>query len=126
MTRPLLAVTVASLVFAFSCRAADDRELTGREAEAVSLAVQKFKASRHPTRGPNDIVYGDLERYTVLLERHGSEVQVIFVPDLSPRPRNIPKGEAWLQFGGSTVYGSEVHYHISLHRMKILRETFGR
>ena len=101
--------------------AADDRELTGREAEAVALAVNTFQASHR--KEPK--LYGDLKHYTVTFERRGRKLDVGFIPDPSPRPRNIGKNQPYIEFG-STVYGTGVDYLISLDRMKILKETFSR
>jgi hypothetical protein len=101
--------------------AADERKLTGREAEAVALAVNAFQASHRK----NPKFYGDLKHYSVSVERQGRNVDVSFIPDPSPRPRNIPKDEPYLEFG-STVYGTGVTYLISLDHIKILKETYMR
>jgi hypothetical protein len=103
-----------------SGNAADEKEVTGREAEAIALAVNTFQAEHR--KEPK--FYGDLKHYTVSIERQGRQVDVVFIPDRSPKPRNVP--EPYLELGGSTVYGSEVHYIISLDRMKILKEHYAR
>jgi hypothetical protein len=105
-----------------SGHAAEGQKLTGHEAEAVALAVNTFQSEHR--KDPN--FYGDLRHYSVFLERMGTRVDVTFVPDRSPRPSNIPKGQPYLELGGSSVYGSEVHYIIALDRMKILKEHYAR
>ena len=65
----------------------------------------------------NAQIYGDLKHYTVFLERQGRQVDVRFVPDPSPKPQNVT--EPYVELGGSTIYGYEVHYIISLDRVKI-------
>src|SRR5438874_137806 len=88
----------------FSGSAADEPELTGREAEAVALAIQSFRASRRN----NPKFYGDLKHYTVFVEPRGRQVDVVFVPDSSPKPPHVT--EPYVELGGRTVYGAEVHY----------------
>jgi hypothetical protein len=122
MLQRSLAASVASLLLVMTAAAAEDREFTGREAEAIALATNTFKSEQR--KDPK--FYGDLKHYTVFLERKGEQVDVIFVPQRSPRPANIPKTEPYLEFGGSTVHGSEVHYIIFLDRMKILKEHYAR
>ena len=102
--------------------ATEEREMTGREAEAIELATRTFKRKR--LTEPK--FYGDLQRYRVFLERHGESVEVTFLPDRSPRPRNIPKEQPWLELGGGSAYGREVHFHISLRTMKIVREDYAK
>src|SRR5947209_657996 len=120
-----LTLAVVALAFASSSLMASEREFTGREAQAIALAVHTFKTTRYPRRRSDDLAYGDLDHFTVSLERHNDELEVIFVPDPSPKPQRY-KNVPYLELGGTSVYGSEVHYHISLRRMKILRETYGR
>jgi hypothetical protein len=100
--------------------AADERKFTGREAEAVALAVKTFQAEHR--KEPK--FYGDLKHYSVSVERQPSRLEVAFIPDPSPKPK-LAKNQYWLEFG-STIYGSGVTYVISLDRMKILKETFMR
>jgi hypothetical protein len=94
-------------------------ELTGREAEAIQLATQMFK-SKQGTNYAGWPVYGDLRHYTVELERRGRKLEITFVPEQPPLKAN----EAGT--GGGTKYGWEVHYIISLDRMKILEEHYAR
>ena len=115
----VLAAAIIELSLA-SSTARDEKEISGREAEAVALAVKTFQAEHR--KEPK--FYGDLKHYTVSIERQGQQVDIIFIPDPSPKPRNVP--EPYLELGGSTVYGSEVHYIISLDRMKILKEHYAR
>ena len=123
MLQRLLAVSVGSILFLITSGAAQDREFTGREVRVIALATNTFKSEQH--KDPK--FYGDLKHYTVFLERKGEQVDVIFVPQRSPRPANIPKTEPYLGVpGGSTVYGSEVHYIISLDRMKSLKEHYAK
>ena len=96
--------------------AAEERELTGREADAIALAVTTFHAELRKDPKSNS----DLKHYTVLLQRHGAQVDVAFVPDRSPRPKNIPKDQEYLDLSRCTVYGCEIHYIIRLDRMKII------
>jgi hypothetical protein len=115
-------MTAAILGYPFlSGYAADERKLTGREAEAVALALNTFKAAHR--KSPK--FYGDLKHYSVSVEREGGKVDVAFVPDPSPIPPNIPKDQ-WLSIGGGTAYGNVVHYIISLEHMKILDEVYER
>jgi hypothetical protein len=56
MLQRSLAVSVASLLFGITSDAAEDREFTGREAEAIALATKTFKSEQ----SKNPKVYGDL------------------------------------------------------------------
>ena len=110
VTRLLLILAVAAAQFA---SAAETIELTGREVEAVSVAVAAFKRSRYSTSG-------DLRHFTVELDRHGKELEVTFVPNI-PRLRPDEAGT-----GGSNIYGHEVHYFVALKSLKIIRMHFAR
>jgi hypothetical protein len=101
--------------------AADELKLTGREAQAVALAVETFQAGHR--KKPK--FYGDLKHYTVSIKRKVRNLDVVFIPDPSPRPANLPKDRPYIEFG-PTIYGTGVSYLVSLDRMKILEETFGR
>ena len=113
-TRSLFAVLLLPLV----SYAADPVHLAGREAEAIQLATKVFKSKQGSKDQEGHPVYGDLKHYDVEVERHGRKLEVIFVPKWSPTEKPHP--------GGSTDYGWEVHYIISLDQMKILEEHYAR
>jgi hypothetical protein len=115
MSRVSLVAAVA-VVFSAQCIAGELAEIRGLEAEAVSLAIQRFKSGRAYKDEQGGPVYGDLRHYSVLLERHPREFEVIFVPD----------ADKYGTIGGGTAYGWEVHYHFSLKPLKFLREDYGR
>jgi hypothetical protein len=101
--------------------ARDPVHLTGRESEAVSVAVGEF----HKDQGKRmvddgSLMFGDLRHYTVDLERHGQQVEVIFIPD-SPRLKANEAGT-----GGSTIYGWVVQYSVSLKTLKVTGPTFAK
>ena len=83
--------------------AADKRQVTGREAEAIALAINDVKAEHRKT--PK--LFDDPKDYSVTWELKGSEFWVSFAPNLSPTNR--------LELGGGW------YYVVSLDRMKILR-----
>jgi hypothetical protein len=109
----------ALLTLPIVSKAAGNVELRGREADAIQLVTQVFK-SKQGTKYAGRPVYGDLRHYSVQIERHGKKIEIIFVPDEPPLKPN----EAGT--GGSTKYGWEVHYIVSLDRMKILEEHYAR
>lgn len=92
----------------------DTVHLSGNEVSAIILAARDFKAKKHSTMG-------DLRHFTVDLKRQGKEVEVIFVPDEPKDPG--PNDE---EVGGRTRYGYEVHYHVGLTPVRILRVEFAR
>ena len=104
----ILAITAAQFV-----SAAETTELTGREIEAVSVAVAAFKRGRYSASG-------DLRHFTVELDRHGKQLEVTFVPNIPPLRPN--EGGT----GGGNIYGSEVHYYVALDTLKIVRMHFAR
>jgi hypothetical protein len=116
MMRSLLSVLLLPLV----AYAADSVHLSGREAEAIQLATKVFKSKQGRKDQEGHPVYGDLKHYTVEVVRHGGKLEVVFVPEEPPLKPN----EAGT--GGSTIYGSEVHYIIALDHMKILEEQYAR
>ena len=118
MTGAQSVVAILALVLPVVCYAAEEVELTGREAEAISLATRVFKSKQGSKDQEGHPVYGDLKHYDVDVERHGRKLEVIFVPKWSPTEKPHP--------GGSTDYGWEVHYIISLDEMKILEEHYAR
>src|SRR5262249_25530370 len=109
---------IAALLLPVISYAADEVHLTGREAEAIQLATKVFKSKQGSTDHEGHPVYGDLKHYDVDVERHGRKLEVIFLPKWAPSEQPHP--------GGSTDYGWEVHYIISLDQMKILEEHYAR
>lgn len=99
--------------------AGESSQLTGRESEAIAVAVADFHNNQGKTID-GSIMFGDLRRYTVDLKRHGKELEIIFVPDMPPLKPN----EAGT--GGGTIYGWEVYYFVSLKTLKIIRFHFSR
>ena len=81
MLQRSLAASVASLLLVITAAAAEDREFTGREAEAIVLATNTFKREqrKHPK------FYGDLSHYTVFLERKREQVTRSHARPRSPR-----------------------------------------
>ena len=118
MTSARSTAAILALVLPVIAYAAEEVELTGREAEAISLATKVFKSKQGSKDQEGHPVYGDLKHYDVDVERHGQTLEVIFVPKWAPTEEHHP--------GGSTDYGWEVHYIISLDRMKILEEHYAR
>jgi len=112
----ILVASAAALAFVLPVLAEQLPEIRGLEAEAVSLAVQSFKRDHRYKDDRGWPVYGELRHYSVQLERHGREFEVIFVPDSDPGSKT----------GGATAYGWEVHYHFSLKPLKLLKEDYAR
>ena len=110
---------VALLTSSIVSNAAGNLELRGREAEAIQLVTRVFK-SKQGTKYAGWPVYGDLRHYSVEIERHGKKIEIIFVPDQPPLKPNQAGT------GGGTKYGWEVHYIVSLDRMKVLEEHYAR
>jgi len=110
------AICACAIMFAAPSIAAELPEIRGVEAEAVSLAIQSFKRNQRVKDEQGWPVYGDLRHYSVQLQRHGKEFEVIFVPDPDPGSKT----------GGRTAYGWEVHYHFSLKPLKLLKEDYAR
>ena len=92
--------------------AADERRVTAREAEAIAIALADFK-SKQGSKIDGRPVYGDLRHYTLVLERQGNRLHIVFMPGAVPLQPN----EAGT--GGSTKYGWAVDYYISLSTLKI-------
>ena len=92
--------------------AADERRVTGREAEAIAVALADFK-SKQGAKIEGKPVYGDLRHYALILERHRDQLHIVFMPEDVPLKRN----EA--ATGGSTIYGWAVDYYISLRTLRI-------
>lgn len=120
MLRPLILTSIAC---ALICRASatDLRELTGREAEAVALALKVFKSKQGSKDEAGHPVYGDLKHYSVELRRDADKLQVAFVPETRDSTASGP-----YTVGGATEYGWAVIYVIALDKMKILDEHYSR
>jgi hypothetical protein len=105
-------------LFAFAAMqaasAAELRELRGREAEAIVVAVAAFK------HGPYSPAH-DLAYFAMELERKGQQLKVTFIPDdpANPGPNHVGTG-------GSTIYGQEVSFYVSLRSLKIVRWHLAR
>jgi hypothetical protein len=95
------------LLAAFLSRvpAADERRVTGREAEAIAVADFKSKQGSKIDGRP---VYGDLRHYSLVLERQGNRLHIVFMPE------DVPLKSNEAATGGSTKYGWAVDYYISL------------
>ena len=107
-------VVIFALAAVQVAAAADVRELRGRETEAIGVAVAAFK------RGPYSPSH-DLTHFSVELERQGQQLKVTFIPDDPRRP-----GPNYVGTGGSTVYGQEVSFYVSLRSLKIVRWHLAR
>jgi hypothetical protein len=88
-------------------------KLTGEQVAAVRIAEADFK-KKHAS------VSGYPRHYTVELERHGRELEVVFVPN------QAPLGPHEAGTGGGNIYGPEVAYFVSLDRFNIIRFHFAR
>lgn len=95
-------------------------QLTGREAEAVGIAVREFQKHKGTKTDTGEPVYGDLKHYTVSVKRREAVVEIGFAPELGPKDKRHPVA------GGRTQYGIETYYEISLETLKVLRQTFAR
>ena len=100
---------IAMLAAAHAVAAAPTITLSGREISAITVTAAAFKAGHYSTSG-------DMKHFSVELKRHGNVLEVAFVPDEPPGPR---PNDA--ETGGSTIYGHEVHFYISLRSLKIVR-----
>lgn len=108
---------ISAVVFASIATTAGAVELQGADAEAIAYACKAFKRS-YPE--------AHLKNFTVEIAGNQNEIEVIFVPNPTPRPTVSSGSDHVLSFGGSTVFGEEVHYHMSRSPLKILRTTYGR
>lgn len=115
-----LLVAVACMSLNQVLRAEELPRLSGPEVEALALTAKVFKSKRG-TFYEGSPVYGDLNHYTVAVERHGKTIDITFVPE---QPKSFAPNEAGT--GGGTVYGWEVHYSVSLKPLKILKEDYAR
>ncbi len=86
--------------------ATEDREFTGLEAEAIALATNTFKSEHR--KDPE--FYGDLKHYTVFLELEVAKLMDRSRSQSAKTSQIHTEDEPDLAVGGSTVYGSEVHY----------------
>jgi hypothetical protein len=121
----LRAFFICAIAFTLAVRtgAAEPREISGREAEAVALALKLFKSKQGSKDQSGHPVYGDLQHYTIELRRDGIRLEVAFVPGFGPKDKG-PDGTHTL--GGATQYGWAVVYVISLDKMKIVDEHYAR
>jgi hypothetical protein len=94
--------------------------ISGREAQAVAVAVREFEKHQGTKTEKGEPVYGDLRHYDVELRRMGDVLEVGFGPRSGPR--DIKEGAV----GGRGQYGIETYYEVSLKTLKILRQTFAR
>lgn len=82
------------------------------KAEAIAVALADFKSKRgskidgHP-------VYGDLRHYSLVLQRQGNRLHIVFMPE------DVPLKSNEATTGGSTKYGWAVDYYIFLSTLKI-------
>ena len=58
-------------------------------------------------------MYGDLRHYSLLLERHGNRLHILFMPE------DVPLKTIEAAIGVSTKYAWAVDYYISLSTLKI-------
>jgi hypothetical protein len=107
-------VAVFALAAVQAAAAAELRELRGREAQAIAVAVTAFK------RGPYSPSH-DLVHFAVELERKGQQLEVTFIPDDPHGP-----SPTYVGTGGSTTYGQEVSFYVSLRSLKIVRWHLAR
>jgi hypothetical protein len=105
---------IAVFAATHAAAAIDKTALSGREVSAITVAAAAFRTGHYSTSG-------DMKHFSVELERHGDELEVTFVPDEPPgrRPNHA-------ETGGSTIYGQEVHFYISLRSLKIVRWHLAR
>ncbi len=94
--------------------------ISGREAQAIAIAVREFEKHQGTKTAKGEPVYGDLRHYKVELHPMGDTLEVGFVPRSGPK--DIEEGAV----GGRGQYGIETHYEVSLKTLKILRQTFAR
>jgi hypothetical protein len=116
MRLPLCSITSIALLNAAPPLCASDAiRLTGREAEAVQVAVTAFRdKTQH-------FYFGDLRHFSVECHRHGKQIEILFDPDLPRHP--LPSDP---EMGGRTRYGYVVRYWLSLDTLKIVKLEFAR
>jgi hypothetical protein len=94
--------------------------ISGRDAQAVAIAIREFEKHQGTKTEKGEPVYGDLRHYKVELLPKGDVLEVGFVPRSGPK--DIEEGAV----GGRGQYGIETHYEVSLKTLKILSQTFAR
>jgi|GEM_PF-5158722 len=94
--------------------------ISGREAQAIAIAVREFEKHQGTKTEKGEPVYGDLRHYDIELIRKGNVLEVGFSPELGP----IDRKEGTV--GSRTQYGIATTYHVSLITLKIERQTFSR
>jgi hypothetical protein len=119
IVRNRVALCLFALALFYDSAATADTRISGKEAEAVAIAVRIFK-SKQGSKVDGLPVYGDLRHYSVQVERTRNRLEVTFVPEQPPLKPN----EAGT--GGSTVYGWEVAYIFSLSPLKMIEEHYAR
>jgi hypothetical protein len=119
IVRKRVALCIFVLVLCRGSAIAADTRISGKEAEAVAIAVGIFK-SKQGSKVDGLSVYGDLRHYSVQVERTQNRLEITFVPEQPPLKPN----EAGT--GGSTVYGWEVAYVFSLSPLKVIEEHYAR
>ena len=94
--------------------------ISGREAQAVAIAVREFEKHQGTKTEKGEPVYGDLQHYDIEIRRKGDVLEVGFSPELGP----IDRKEGTV--GGRTQYGIATAYEVSLKTLQIERQTFSR
>ena len=107
-------IAIAALALMQTAAMAESIELSGREVDAIGVAVAAFKRGRYSASG-------GLAHFTVEVDRHGKQLEITFVPDQPPLRR--PNEAAT---GGSTIYGQEVHFFVALDSLRIVRWHLAR
>ena len=86
-------------------------KLTGRDVEALDVALHQFRADRFSTSG-------DLKHFRVELRRRGDKLAASFFPEIDwPTQKSTP---------ARNKYGTWITYFVSLRTLKIVGFTFER
>lgn len=92
-------------------------DVTGSDIAAVLCAAKAFKTS-YP--------HSELKNFVIRIKGDESEVEVVFIPNPAPGPKISGANELILDVGVTTLFGDEVHYHLTRSPLKILRIRYGR